>query len=72
MRDHRGFEEDTAIRRRLPSRDDGFEEKGEEGVKSEGTERIGGYRQKKTIGKWASRAAHMTYGPRRLLTCVAT
>jgi len=41
LRDHRGFEEDTAVQRRLASRDDGFEEKGEEGVKSEGMERIG-------------------------------
>ena len=46
MREHRGFEEDTAVQRRLASRDDGFEEKGEEGVKSEGMENIGGYRQK--------------------------
>ena len=62
MRDHRGFEEDTAVQRRLASRDDGFEEKGEEGVKSEEMERIWGYRKKKTIGKGPSRAAHMTYG----------
>ena len=43
------------------SEDDGFEGKGDKGVKSEGMESIGGYRQK-TIVKRPARAAHMTYG----------